>query len=140
MISEKSAHVIKSFQLAEYWTVKDEEIRDLLSELASRYEEPGITRWADENPRETLMALGLVEFGTCVDIAQGLERASPGILERLVSLSASSRNDALVRQLADRMNCLDKTKILSDLFSEDRLERVRQALASVNDRAGRYAT
>jgi len=122
--------LVELLEATESWTVDEtDSVKSLLLSLSDTYKAPDLASWASKNPRKTLMAIGLVKVGVGFEILKGLDAAHPGLEARLVEMSARHKDDPTLKLLASRIEVIDRSNLLVEIFTPDRLARVNSAMS-----------
>ena len=121
--------LVELLEATESWTVDEtESVKSLLVSLSNAHKAPELAAWAEKNPKKTLIAIGLVKVGVGFEILRGLESQNKGLEAKLVALSAQHKDDPTLKLLASRIEVIDRSNLLIEIFTPERLARVNAAM------------
>lgn len=130
----KARGLVELIEATESWTVAETElVKELLISLSNAHKAPELAIWANTHPKKTLLVLGLLKTQTGFEILKGLDAIHKGAESKLVALSAASKNDPILKQIASRIDVIDRSNLLVDIFTPERLARVNAAMSGAAD-------
>jgi hypothetical protein len=130
----KARGLVELIEATESWTVAETQlVKELLISLSNAHKAPELARWANRHPKKTLLVLGLLKTQTGFEILKGLDAIHKGAESKLVALSAASKNDPILKQIASRIDVIDRRQLLADIFTPERLARVNAAMSGAVD-------
>jgi hypothetical protein len=141
-VDEGVSMILENMQNRECWALDDQdELRDAIIEWASKLNESNLENIIEHKPDALIRIFAFMKSKRSLFLLHQIESKFPGITTELLLESLDKIDDGISdtrsqRILRDRLVALFRVDLLERIFSEDRSEKIKQAIRSTSEKYG----
>ena len=114
------------------WVIEEtSEAQELLSRLSDVMLTPEAMEFAKANPDTVIRALSMFYTGTSMRIIYELDEQAQNFFEFCMYVSAQNHHDRNLKLFLERVQTLDRARLLCRVFSSERIKLVKSIMAKI---------
>jgi hypothetical protein len=141
-VDEGISAILENMQNRESWALDDQDdLRDAIIEWAAKLNESNLENIIEHKPDALIRIFAFMKSKRSLFLLHQIESKFPGITSELLLESLDKIDDGISdtrsqRILRDRLVALFRVDLLERIFSEDRSEKIKQAIRSTSEKYG----
>ncbi len=141
-VDEGVSTILENMQNRECWALDDhEDLRHAIIEWAANLNESNLENIIENNPDALIRIFAFMKSKRSLFLLHQIESKFPGITSELLLESLDKIDDGVSdtrsqRILRDRLVALFRVDLLERIFSEERSEKIKQAIRSTSEKYG----
>lgn len=141
-VDEGVSTILENMQNRECWALDDhEDLRLAIIEWAANLNESNLENIIENNPDALIRIFAFMKSKRSLFLLHQIESKFPGITSELLLESLDKIDDGVSdtrsqRILRDRLVALFRVDLLERIFSEERSEKIKQAIRSTSEKYG----
>jgi len=141
-VDEGVATILENMQYRENWALDGhDDLRHAMIEWAANLTESSLENFVENNPDALIRIFAFMKSKRSLFLLHQIENKYPGITSELLLESLDKIEDGVAdtrsqRILRERLVALFRVDLLERIFSEERSEKIKQAIRSTSEQYG----